>query len=186
MYTLTTERTPLFIWGEAIDEATLVQARNLANLPFTFHHVALMPDAHVGYGMPIGGVFAALGQVVPHAVGLDIGCGVRGWKTNVPTEEFLPVRDAILNDIQRSVPQGFEWHKASQAERTPLFDDVPDVPALKAEIIKAERQVGRSAAGTTSSRCRSTPTGSCGRWCTPDRATSASRLPITSTMSPGT
>lgn len=144
---ITTERIPIYVWGEIDDEATLAQTRNLANLPFAHHHVALMPDAHVGFGMPIGGVLAAKGQVMPHAVGLDIGCGVRAWKTNIPVAELLPWRDRILNDVQRSVPQGFEWHKASQADRTDLFDRVPDVEVLRAEVGKAQRQVGSLGGG---------------------------------------
>jgi tRNA-splicing ligase RtcB len=147
MRCITTERVPILVWGESADEGTMRQTRNLANLPFAFDHVALMPDAHVGFGMPIGGVLAARGQVIPHAVGLDIGCGMRAWRTNIPADELRPLRDAILNDIQRSVPQGFEWHRASQADRTDLFDRVPDVPALLAEREKAERQLGTLGGG---------------------------------------
>jgi tRNA-splicing ligase RtcB len=145
--TIVTERVPIYVWGESADEQTLAQTRNLANLPFAYHHVALMPDAHEGFGMPIGGVLAARGQVIPHAVGLDIGCGMRAWRTNVPAEALMPLRDRILNDIQRSVPQGFDWHHASQADRTDLFDDVPDVPTLLAQIERAERQVGTLGGG---------------------------------------
>ena len=147
MRRITTERVPILVWGESADEDTMRQTRNLANLPFAFDHVALMPDAHVGFGMPIGGVLAAHGQVIPHAVGLDIGCGMRAWRTNIPAEELRPIRDAILNDIQRSVPQGFEWHRESQASLTDLFDRVPDVPALLAERQKAERQLGTLGGG---------------------------------------
>ncbi len=147
MRTISTERVPILVWGESADELTMSQTRNLANLPFAYHHVALMPDAHVGFGMPIGGVLAAEGQVIPHAVGLDIGCGMRAWRTNVPVEELLPLRDRILNDIQRSVPQGFEWHRESQADRTDLFDEVPDSTALHAEVAKAERQIGTLGGG---------------------------------------
>jgi len=147
VHTIDTERLPILIWGESVDDEAMAQARNLANLPFAFHHIALMPDAHVGYGMPIGGVFAATGQVVPHAVGLDIGCGVRAWRTSIPVDDFLRVRDLVLNDVQRSVPQGFEWHRDSQADRTTLFDDVPDVPALQAEIEKATKQLASLGGG---------------------------------------
>ncbi|PKQ29831.1 MAG: RtcB family protein [Actinobacteria bacterium HGW-Actinobacteria-10] len=147
MYTIETEHIPILVWGEDIDEGALTQARNLANLPFAFHHIALMPDAHVGYGMPIGGVFAAQGQVVPHAVGLDIGCGVRAWRTNVPVEALTGELDLVLNRIQRDVPQGFDWHKQSQAFRTDLFDAVPDIPALQAEMTNARRQVGSLGGG---------------------------------------
>jgi tRNA-splicing ligase RtcB len=107
VHIIETQRIPILVWGESPGADTLDQVRHLADLPFAFHHVALMPDAHIGYGMPIGGVFAALGQVVPHAVGLDIGCGVRGWRTNIPAQDVSRVLDRVLNDIQRSVPQGF-------------------------------------------------------------------------------
>ncbi len=147
MYVITTERLPIKVWGEQPDEATLQQARNLANLPFATGWIALLPDAHVGYGMPIGGVLAARGQVIPHAVGLDIGCGVRAWRTGVPLEDFLPLRDQVLSDVHRSIPTGFDRHGSSQEERTNLFDDVPAAPVLRGEIDKAKRQVGTLGGG---------------------------------------
>ena len=54
-----TLRIPIKSWCKDIEDGALVQAENLANHPVTKNHVALMPDAHVGYGMPIGGVIAA-------------------------------------------------------------------------------------------------------------------------------
>lgn len=147
MQTITTESLPILTWAEDLDEGTMAQAKNLANLPFAFHHIALMADAHVGFGMPIGGVLATRGQVIPHAVGLDIGCGMVAWPTNVPSAQLSPVRDRILNDIQRSVPTGFEWHRSSQADRTTLFDDMPDVPALRGEREAAEKQIGSLGGG---------------------------------------
>ena len=71
---ITTERVPIKLWLNDADEGTLAQARNLANLPFAFSHICLMPDAHQGYGMPIGGVLATTDTIVPNAVGVDIGC----------------------------------------------------------------------------------------------------------------
>jgi tRNA-splicing ligase RtcB (3'-phosphate/5'-hydroxy nucleic acid ligase) len=50
------QKIPIVSWCKDADEETLVQAENLASHPAVFHHVALMPDCHVGYGMPIGGV----------------------------------------------------------------------------------------------------------------------------------
>lgn len=147
MKTLSTERIPILVWGDAVDDQTLEQARHLANLPFAFGHVAVMPDAHVGFGMPIGGVTAARGQVIPHAVGLDIGCGVRAWRTNVAVEDLLPERDAILAGISGSVPQGFDWHPSSQAFRTDLFEEVPDIPVLKQQMPRAQRQCGTLGGG---------------------------------------
>lgn len=140
-------RVPIKVWGGPPDAATLQQAEHLADLDFAFMWIALMPDAHVGYGMPIGGVLAAEGRIIPNAVGLDIGCGVRTWCTNVPAAEFLPVRDQVLSDIQRSVPVGFEWHKRAQTDRTPLFDDVPDIAPLREQIERASKQVGSLGGG---------------------------------------
>lgn len=147
MDVIDTERLPLKVWGARIDAATLEQARNLANLPFAVGHVALMPDAHVGFGMPIGGVLAADDEVIPHAVGMDIGCGVLAWRTGALAADVLPLRERLLADVQRSVPQGFDWHRGSQAPRTDLFDEVPDVPILGRERAKAERQLGTLGGG---------------------------------------
>ena len=147
MRALTSERIPILVWGDDIDESTLAQTRNLANLPFAFHHIALMPDAHVGFGMPIGGVLAADGQVLPHAVGLDIGCGVRAWRTGIDARKVLPRRDEILHDLLRSIPTGFEWHRDSRAGESGIFDDVPDSVPLRHEIEKAARQLGTLGGG---------------------------------------
>ena len=53
---IATDRVPIKLWLNDIEPGALAQARNLANLPFVFKHIAIMPDAHQGYGVPIGGV----------------------------------------------------------------------------------------------------------------------------------
>ncbi|MEJ2057397.1 MAG: RtcB family protein [Desulfofustis sp.] len=63
--TIETEKIPLKLWLDDIEEGALEQARNLANLPFAFHHIAIMPDAHLGFGMPIGAVLATRDVIVP-------------------------------------------------------------------------------------------------------------------------
>lgn len=147
MREINSEGVPIKVWGAEMDDSTMAQARNLANLPFAYRHVAIMPDAHVGYGMPIGGVLAALGKIIPNAVGLDIGCGVCAWRTGIPAEEFLGHRSAILNDVQRSVPQGFHWHRDSQRHRTDLFDSIPEIPLFSEQAHKIERQAGTLGGG---------------------------------------
>lgn len=68
------EPAPLNVWGrELIDAKSFEQINNAARLPVTLR-VALMPDAHVGYGLPIGGVAALEGAIAPYMVGVDIGC----------------------------------------------------------------------------------------------------------------
>ena len=77
---ITTEKLPIKMWLTDIEAGALEQVRNIANFPYAFHHVAVMPDAHQGYGMPIGGVLATKEVIIPNAVGVDIGCASRRKK----------------------------------------------------------------------------------------------------------
>lgn len=98
---------------EEIDDECLNQAIHLSNLPFAFHHIALMPDCHSGYGMPIGGVLATEGAIVPNAVGVDIGCGmlaVRSNLHNISKEEITE----ILAIARKTIPVGYEHHTNKQ------------------------------------------------------------------------
>jgi tRNA-splicing ligase RtcB len=111
--TIKTEKNPIKLWLDDIETGAFEQARNLANLPFIYKHIAVMPDAHLGYGMPIGGVMASEEMVVPNAVGVDIGCGMCAVKTsltNISTENIK----AVLSQIRNKVPLGFKHHKKKQ------------------------------------------------------------------------
>ena len=104
---------PTFDWtAEGAEMGAIEQALNLAQLPFVIHHVALMPDAHQGYGMPIGGVLFADRAVVPYAIGVDIGCGVTFWNTGLTVDDIRPYLDDILVLIEKLVPTGFKDHGA--------------------------------------------------------------------------
>ena len=63
------------LYNDAVDEKTIQQMENACSLPIA-RKAALMPDAHVGYGIPIGGVLGTEGAVIPYAVGVDIACRV--------------------------------------------------------------------------------------------------------------
>ncbi|HEY6872973.1 MAG TPA: RtcB family protein [Geobacteraceae bacterium] len=92
-----TERVVIKSWCNEPEGNALAQARNLANLPFVFRQVCLMPDTHEGYGMPIGGVIATEGAVIPNAVGVDIGCGMLATRTSL-TEIDLPGTEEYPRD----------------------------------------------------------------------------------------
>ena len=98
---------PIHSWAPEVERTALEQAVNLARLPFAIDHVALMPDAHAGYGMPIGGVLVADAAVVPYAIGVDIGCGVAFAETDL-TVPTLRRRDLerVLEAIEDGVPTG--------------------------------------------------------------------------------
>lgn len=115
MKVISIEKLPIKMWLEDIEDNALAQTKNLANLPFAYHHIAIMPDSHSGYGMPIGGVMATQGVVVPNAVGVDIGCGMCAVKTSL-TELDTPTLKKIMGEIRKAVPVGFEHHKQKQDE----------------------------------------------------------------------
>lgn len=110
-------RLPVLSWCATPDAKALAQAGALANHPMAFRHVALMPDCHVGFGMPIGGVVACERAVIPNAVGVDIGCGMGAVRTDVRAAEVPgeTIR-AILADAGRAIPAGEgHAHRTSQA-----------------------------------------------------------------------
>jgi tRNA-splicing ligase RtcB len=104
-------RIPIMNWASKLDQGAHDQAVNLANLPFAISHVALMPDAHTGFGMPIGGVLFADKAVVPYGIGVDIGCGVTLARTDVTVGKLKSDRlRRVLDKIERSVPTGMRSH----------------------------------------------------------------------------
>lgn len=112
-------KVPIYIWADEIEDGAMEQARNLARLPFVHHHVAIMPDVHFGYGMPIGGVIGCKDVISPNCVGVDIGCGMCAVKTNrsmydFPQEELSGLLKKICHQIKRDVPVGFNVHSRVQ------------------------------------------------------------------------
>lgn len=90
-------------------DKTLEQAKNISMLPGIVEKSLTMPDAHQGYGFPIGGVAAfdlKKGIISPGGVGYDINCGVRLLKTNLTKNEFLKKREQILNELYKNIPSG--------------------------------------------------------------------------------
>ena len=109
MKQLETEKIPIKMWLEEIEDGAVAQLKNLANLPFAFSHIAVMPDSHQGYGMPIGGVLATKDVIIPNAVGVDIGCGMCAIKTSL-TELDTETLKKIMGEIRKAVPVGFNKH----------------------------------------------------------------------------
>jgi len=108
-----------------------------------------MPDAHSGYGMPIGGVMAADGVIVPNAVGVDIGCGMCAVKTDLKFSSNIRRKlESILEDIRRKVPVGFKHHKRAQDEDLmPKAYDIDNMEVVRAEYKSALKQIGTLGGG---------------------------------------
>ena len=136
-------KVPAYVWSgkDLIEPKAMQQLKNAASLPFAFHHVALMPDGHFGYGAPIGGVLATKGMVVPNFVGVDIGCGMCAVKTSL-TEISTDTLKKILGEIRKVIPVGFKKHKKGQD--ISLMPHLPDV----AQIIWQEKENALKSLGT--------------------------------------
>ena len=164
MFVIYNEKTrkPIKVWLENIDqieESCLEQAYHLADLPFIHKWVCLMPDTHTGKGMPIGGVIATKGVIIPNAVGVDIGCGMNFVSTDIKAAELKEVMtgngtlvQTIIADIMRNVPVGFKSHKEKQLSqvldqaltRAEQYQSNPDLFPL---IDSAYYQVGTLGGG---------------------------------------
>lgn len=104
------------------EQGAINQAINLTNLPFSFRHIAGMPDMHQGYGMPVGCVLATEKVVIPNAVGVDIGCGMCSIETNI-TNWCSEDLKQVLKKLRFTVPVGFGKHlKPKDESKLPPID----------------------------------------------------------------
>lgn len=144
---ITTEKIPIKLWleEEQVEEGALDQARDLANLPFAFKHIAIMPDTHLGYGMPIGAILATKGAVVPNAVGVDIGCGMCSLRTNLTDLKTNRLKE-IMTIVRKTVPVGFNRHDDQQDESW-MPDKKGDLPIVEQEYKSALYQIGTLGGG---------------------------------------
>ncbi|MCP5223535.1 MAG: RtcB family protein [Thauera sp.] len=122
--------TPVRIWTDDIDEGSKAQLANIASLPFIHHHVAAMPDVHLGIGATIGSVIATHQAIIPAAVGVDIGCGMVAARLSLTANDIDEKRlKRVFDQISRDVPVGRDQH----ADGRVLVDAVrPFEPGLKA------------------------------------------------------
>jgi tRNA-splicing ligase RtcB len=102
----TTINHKLVSWATEIDPGTVRQAEKTARLPIVEGHVALMPDAHVGYGATVGSVIPTANAVIPSAVGVDIGCGMIAAELDVVDSQLPDDLLPLLGRIERTVPAG--------------------------------------------------------------------------------
>ena len=150
MKVIAMNNVPVKLWVDQLDAHAWEEVNNLTTLPFLFHHLALMPDAHGGKGMPIGGVLATKGVVIPNAVGVDIGCGMCAVKTNLLVEEIPQdvLRKEIMRGIRKQIPLGREHHKAAQDEQyMPTGFDTEKMTVVNRQLVSARKQIGTLGGG---------------------------------------
>jgi tRNA-splicing ligase RtcB len=134
-------------WGEAgIDKESHAQMRQACSVPVAVAG-ALMPDAHVGYGLPIGGVLACENAVIPYAVGVDIACRMKLSVLDIPAETL----GTQFNRYKESLEGGTRFGVGSEHER-PQSHDVMDRDWAITRITRerkdrAWKQLGTSGSG---------------------------------------
>lgn len=146
------DKVPVKVWRKDefdVETSAWEQINHLTQLPFTFHHVAIMPDVHSGYGMPIGGVLATKGCVIPNAVGVDIGCGMCAVKTSHHIENVSQeTLKTIMGKIRAQIPVGREHRRTGNPDRMParLYHD-SDKCICTREYQSATKQMGTLGGG---------------------------------------
>jgi tRNA-splicing ligase RtcB len=104
-------RVPVKVYTGEIEPAARQQLVNISKLPIVHHHIAAMPDVHLGIGATVGSVIPTLKAIIPAAVGVDIGCGMIATRLSLGAsaldEKSL---QKLFNQISRDVPVGFEQH----------------------------------------------------------------------------
>lgn len=109
-FSLNKGNVPVKVFTDDIDDASIQQLGNMAQLPFIHSHIAAMPDVHVGIGATVGSVIPMRGAIVPAAVGVDIGCGMNAVRLSLKANDLPDNLYKLRAAIEKSVPVGFEEH----------------------------------------------------------------------------
>src|SRR5437868_7590276 len=103
---------PVKVYTGEMEPQARQQLVNISRLPIIHHHVAAMPDVHLGIGATVGSVIPTVKAVIPAAVGVDIGCGMIATRLSLTAEDLDEKKlRSVFDHITRAVPVGFEQHE---------------------------------------------------------------------------
>ncbi len=104
-------RVPVKVYTGEIEPAARAQLVNISRLPIVHHHVAAMPDVHLGIGATVGSVIPTVRAIIPAAVGVDIGCGMMAARLSLSDSSIDEASlRKVFNQITRDVPVGYGQH----------------------------------------------------------------------------
>src|SRR6266852_4169944 len=144
------EKVDVLAWADPaqIESVALDQLRNIARLPWVFHHVAAMPDVHYGKGATVGSVIAMKDALSPAAVGVDIGCGLAAVRTSLTASGLPDSLAGLRSEIERAIPVGFEQHRKPVQSDPELWREFQELtPAVRNLEPKARHQLGTLGGG---------------------------------------
>jgi tRNA-splicing ligase RtcB (3'-phosphate/5'-hydroxy nucleic acid ligase) len=137
---------PWRMWGRDIEKGALEQMEHAARLPVAVRG-ALMPDAHQGYGLPIGGVLATSNAVVPYAVGMDIACRMKLSVLDIPARDLKRLHETLCQALERETVFGAGATHKRPLEHEVLEEDWAISPITQKYFDKACGQLGTSGSG---------------------------------------
>lgn len=137
---------PWKLWGKNIEETALDQIKNACRLPVAIRG-ALMPDAHLGYGLPIGGVLATKNAVIPYAVGVDIACRVKMTVFDMPEESIEEDKKYLSKVLVSETRFGIGASFQKSHDHPVMSRDWSVSPITQKNKRKAESQLGTSGSG---------------------------------------
>jgi tRNA-splicing ligase RtcB len=140
---------PVTIFGDGmIEPGAIRQIHIAAKLPISVQ-AACMPDAHEGYGLPIGGVLAADNAVIPYAVGVDIGCRMKMTIFDIPGDRVRGMHDKLVNALMSETVFGTGKEIDVRVTHDVLDHPAFNIPTLKRMNLRhtATKQIGTSGAG---------------------------------------
>ncbi len=140
------EPAPWCQWGEGLEMEAVKQMTNACALPIAVAG-ALMPDAHVGYGLPIGGVLATDNAVIPYAVGVDIACRMKLTVYDRKANTIAGQRDRLANIIESETRFGIGCQFKQRREHEVMDEDWSVSPVTQRLRDKAWAQLGTSGSG---------------------------------------
>src|SRR6476620_10424536 len=120
--TIKGRNVPIEVWApiEEVDTQVITQLKNVAALPWVAHHVAVMPDVHLGKGATVGSVIAMRGAIAPATVGVDIGCGMAAVRTSLRAEHLPDDLRPLRLAIEDAIPVGKRAHETPAWRTGPL------------------------------------------------------------------
>ncbi len=133
-------------WGHDFDRTSIVQIENACRLPVSVAG-ALMPDAHTGYGLPIGGVLATRNAVIPYAVGMDIACRMKMTVLDMPVSAIRGEEGFLRNILQKETRFGVGAEFKKRKEHPVLENDWSISPITRQNRDRAWKQLGTSGSG---------------------------------------
>ncbi len=133
-------------WGEGLEPEAVNQMARACQLPVSVRG-ALMPDAHVGYGLPIGGVLATENAVIPYAVGVDIACRMKLTVLDLPLRELDRKREKLIKAIEAETRFGVGASFQNRRAHAVLDEDWSVSPVTKQNKDRAWAQLGTSGSG---------------------------------------